>query len=319
MSIINSTILVFMILAWSVLGFGQKSCLNFYKTSSKFEPWSLLNNDEFENLTEDMFFPPAYLAKLKSRYKMKFSISKSYDPARGANIGHFRFARNYDEPLLPPVMKFYFWQGSDPKSVVVEGLKTADLLNETTRKAYRGGRTGLPRDVFYHATNSIYNFLRAGGFKKIEIRSSQNLLVYLLYQKVLGAVPANEHAGKMSQLIQEIIRATLTEKLFGDEVKSVADITHYLGGATVTTTTTPMTDIWTMFPDKERATKMLEKFGAKKILNSNKDLIGFKRGSSAFFIVPFLPGSPVLDWQKIYINHAEYLMLEKNITQAGKN
>jgi hypothetical protein len=144
------------------------------------------------------------------------------------------------------IIRLHLIPGSRPELVRVEGLSAADPLadekrvqallaeNPDANPRYglhpAQGRRGLPSDIFKYVRERVQSLLTLQGYSGIEMSSSQNYLVAMLYRRGVGKIVMSAESQAFYTQIDALY--PLAAKLPNEtRVKSLNEFTRLLGDA----------------------------------------------------------------------------------------
>lgn len=297
-------------------------CVDVFNDQRQFPAWSADYLSPLDQLKPRHFFPRNYLNEAASQgrsislkivevddYGKSTFVQSAFHSYLNSIVG-LRFT---DDDGLNFV-QFDLWKGTQPDRIVVENLLIENRLATKRVNKLRQSQDskGLPPKVFFHMRNQLFSFLKAGGYKQIEINTSQDILVYYLYNKLVGAKPANELALQMNSYLSYIIENTIKGNIPEVSATSTTDFSKYIGNGHQDPFPQLMHDLWKRSKNNPAH---LKTYGFKPIYTVNENLVAIQWQGHTAFIVPFLPGKPLLTWRNLYENYPDTIKMIKNISE----
>lgn len=289
---------------FACVGFAKTgtTCLSFYSNVSDFKNWDLSDLSSLNSLSANQFFPTKYLQRL-SEANMELILDVSSVPGHTESVNLSFLTKDRKHFVANVAM----WKGSVPSKVVLEHLETNDPLVKVVKIQRQGKlRRGLDKDTFFHVRNQLFSFLKHGGFTEIEINSTQDLLVYMLYKKVVGAEPISPMGQLMSSYVEDLAKIALRKGFSIDALSNV--IGTYLGSSYRTETG----ELWGKYKND---IPVLEKMGFEFIKNESNENVGFLYKGQIMFFVPFLSDKPLFFWRNMYEKYPEAMYLSVDLNK----
>jgi hypothetical protein len=288
--------------AWAEL----PQCSALFSEENPFKPWSLADITTVENLQANQFLPESFLQKLQEDGREVAITSKPIMNIFGNGL-MFEF-RDSKKDL---VANFGLWKGSQEDRVILERLRLEDPTSNRENLKPAQNKKGLPGNVFYFARNSIFSFMKAGGFKKIEIPSSENFLTYMLYSRVIGGKPATERARQMSEYLKDAVSLVVKDKILGEDKATIEDFSRHIGGYNEGSSFGwELGALWIKY--KNDPAKLAEN-GIKLIGHSSNQPVAFVYKGRVVFFAPFLPDKPFLTWGSIHKKCPECMLMTRDL------
>ncbi len=294
--------------------YSHNSCEGFYTGSVSFKSWILEEIVTDKALKAEDFILPYYMEKIRQTGEELVletfnHIDESTKSSSSPLHVYFRFITSKTRHT---VLEFNLQKGEKPGEMVIEDFAGNDPLKKSHEKRH-GEDQGVPSDVFNHLRFAVFQLIKVGGYKKVVVLTSQNLMTYYLYRNIVGAKPINSEGEELFKYLREITRQIVRKKILGEEFKSIADLNSYLGDGEYAPPKTIMRLVWSRFKNKDLAAKTLSILGARPILDSKEQIIGFKKGNDLMFIANFLPEKPILDWYLMHLNYPEVMKLARDL------
>ncbi len=289
--------IVFVVLSMTITASAAPVCTSIFTSESDvsaFVAWKPENPSSVTNLKVEQFFPADFLTELKAN-----NIPLTLKVTKVGKAYQFRF--NTDKTTMA---EFDIWNGSQPGQIVLEHLFAENPMQPKghAKLGLDQLKKGLPSPVFTHVRDQIFEFFKAGGYREIEIRSSQNIAVYFLYNKVVGGEPITERAQLMNTYLRNIIR--MRTLIWGQEVKSTNDIAIQIEEAS------PGKETQELWKSLQNDTAKLTAHGFELIKDATNTVVAFKRtitnpdakrSKEIGLVIPFLPDRPVLsNWDLLH-------------------
>jgi hypothetical protein len=211
------------------------------------------------------------------------------------------------------VADFEVWTGSKRESAVIENLLLENPLRKdaTTKLGYDQDKKGLPGPVFFHVRDRLFEFLKAGGYKELEVLSSQNISVYFLYNRMIGAEPNTEVAKQMNSYLWTIVR--MRKEIWGPEAHTMDEITRFMENPA-------------QIGIPGDKLEILKKSGYEGVYDKDGNLIavrtpqkpGLTLAERTNLVIPFLPGKPAFQsWEKIHKDCPTCMTMTKKLPEHG--
>lgn len=115
----------------------------------------------------------------------------------------------------------------------------------------------------------------------------------------------------MSDYLDELIHLARRSEIFGNRNTSINSIANLLGSANETPKNYfEAKKIWAAY---NADPLKLSELGITLIQDKVSRTIGFNYKGEAYVVVPFLPNTPILDWNDIHLRCPECMLLIKNL------
>ncbi len=278
--------------------------------SRSFPAWKVSKFNSLSKMTAADFLPANFidlLAQERIRVKLEIELDSERKDA-------IKFLISTEDGL--EVLTFRLWSGKQEKHAVVENLRVQNPLRNKLSRYVKNGQfaKGLPMPTMIYFRERLFEFLRAGGFEAIDIETSQNLLVRLLYQRIVGGRPITAEAQRMTEFLNEITHLVIHDHILDEKhlsIHSIDQLARSLGSYGRIHLPLSIFMLWDRH--KENPEALLSK-GISLIYHPrNGELIGITfRGNSAF-IVPFLPGQPLFTWYEMHEKYPQYMLMVKSL------
>lgn len=273
-----------------------------------FRAWRITKFNSLSKMTVADFFPENFLDSL-SQERIKLKLETEPDSERNDAI---KFLISTEDGI--DVIRFRLWPGKEKKHAVIENLRVQNpLRNKLSRNVKNGQFTkGLPMPTMIYFRERLFEFLRAGGFEAIDIESSQNLLVRLLYQRIVGGRPITAEGQKMTDFLNEITHLAIHDHILDEKhlsVNSIDQLARSLGSYGDSHLPKYMVKMWAKY--KENPEALLDKDFSLIYHPRNDQLIGITYRGIHAFIVPFLPGEPLFTWYEMHEKYPQYMLMVK--------
>ncbi|WP_413581714.1 hypothetical protein [Bdellovibrio sp. HCB288] len=283
-------VLIYLILFLPLGASSAPLCEYIFAPPGAFKTWDPGLNDTVKVNASD-FLPASYIAELSQAGKTvtarvlpvmenQNGVTLNFSTSDGLLIGHLSI-----------------WPGSSRHSAVIENLRLENPLANSEYKTlgHAQEKKGMPAPVFNHLRDRLFDFLKAGGFKEIEVLTSQNISTYFLYNRMIGAEPVSDNGRKMNTYVMNLMR--MRKEIWGEQAHTLDDVTRI------------MESNYQRGIDGNQFDK-LQPHGYTQIQNRQGEIIAIRAPEKANFtdpakrttlVVPFLEGMPALrSWLQIH-------------------
>lgn len=331
--------LFFFVLNVSLVGAGVEPCERFF--SSLFFSGNLGAPQEFRSWSKDSlpkvhaadFLPATFIKEIESQIgPVSLEIYDYTSKARGPQNFLERISGSYQDrgQSIREAQRFYkgeavefvlrahgeefgnwgiVYNKENPSEVMIEGLKLENPMNKAKNLHLSQTNKGLPIDVFSHAKERLFSFLRAGGVRSIKTVGPQNYAVNMLYRKLVNMEAASYDSQVLQNQLDNLYQFAKKKLPQDVRIKTLNDFSQILG------------DFNDPLSVRGHEVKLLWKRRNGTIpqglepLRENGDIIGLidRRSNhdrpAVFFLNPHDKDEPILYWERIRTQ----ISLQRNI------